>query len=122
MFNEAYYAIITFMERGGPVLPLIATGCREMLVLTGPTTFLDDGRGLARKRVLRHKHEAETGRTSSIAEDQHMRLNAKGANLAGKQRERAKSLEQATVYWPAPGLESEQHQQAALQLIPETAN
>ena len=24
MFNEAYYAIITFMERGGPVLPLIA--------------------------------------------------------------------------------------------------
>jgi biopolymer transport protein ExbB len=25
MFNEAYYAIITFMERGGPVLPLIAT-------------------------------------------------------------------------------------------------
>ena len=25
MFNEAYYAIITFLERGGPVLPLIAT-------------------------------------------------------------------------------------------------
>lgn len=25
MFNEAYYAIITLMERGGPVLPLIAT-------------------------------------------------------------------------------------------------
>jgi hypothetical protein len=43
-------------------------------VLTGPVAFLDDGRGLARSRVLRHKHEAETGRTSSIAEDQHMRL------------------------------------------------
>ncbi|HSG90807.1 MAG TPA: MotA/TolQ/ExbB proton channel family protein [Pseudomonadales bacterium] len=24
MFNDAYYAIITFMEQGGPVLPLIA--------------------------------------------------------------------------------------------------
>lgn len=43
-------------------------------VLTGPVSFLDDGRGLARSKVLRHKHEAETGRTSSIAEDQHMRL------------------------------------------------
>ena len=51
-------------------------------VLTGPTTFLDDGRGLARSRVLRHKHEADTGRTSSIAEDQHMRLDAKGQCLA----------------------------------------
>ena len=37
-------------------------------VMTGPTSFLDDGRGLARSRVLRHKHEAESGRTSSIAE------------------------------------------------------
>ena len=51
-------------------------------VLTGPLSFLDDGRGLARSRVLRHKHEAETGRTSSIAEDQHMRLTAKGQCLA----------------------------------------
>ena len=51
-------------------------------VLTGPTSFLDDGRGLARSRVLRHKHEAETGRTSSIAEDQHMRLSSRGDCLA----------------------------------------
>jgi len=51
-------------------------------VLTGPVNFLDDGRGLARSRVLRHKHEAETGRTSSIAEDQHMRLSARGDCLA----------------------------------------
>ena len=28
------------------------------------------------------QHEAETGRTSSIAEDQHMRLNTKGTSLA----------------------------------------
>ena len=51
-------------------------------MLTGPLSFLDDGRGLARSRVPRHKHEAETGRTSSIAEDQHMRLTAKGQCLA----------------------------------------
>lgn len=39
-------------------------------VLVGGT--LDNGRGSARMRVLKHKHEAETGRTSSIAEDQHL--------------------------------------------------
>ena len=57
-------------------------------VLTGPVSFLDDGRGLARSRVLRHKHEAETGRTSSIAEDQHMRLNTKGATLATERHQK----------------------------------
>ncbi|CAD5222104.1 unnamed protein product [Bursaphelenchus xylophilus] len=30
---------------------------------------LDDGRGLARKRLFRHKHEFETGRTSSVSND-----------------------------------------------------
>ena len=58
-------------------------------VLTGPLSFLDDGRGLARSRVLRHKHEAETGRTSSIAEDQHMRLNTKGLSLAAERHQKA---------------------------------
>ena len=29
---------------------------------------LDDGRGAARLAVLRHKHEIETGRTSSICQ------------------------------------------------------
>ena len=27
---------------------------------------LDNGRGLARQRLFRHKHEAESGRTSSV--------------------------------------------------------
>ena len=58
-------------------------------VMTGPVSFLDDGRGLARSRVLRHKHEAETGRTSSIAEDQHMRLNTKGLSLAAERHQKA---------------------------------
>jgi len=57
-------------------------------VLTGPVSFLDDGRGLARSRVLRHKHESESGRTSSIAEDQHMRLDASGANLAAERHQK----------------------------------
>ncbi len=27
---------------------------------------LDDGRGVARQKLFRHKHEIETGRTSSV--------------------------------------------------------
>lgn len=30
---------------------------------------LDDGRGTARLKLFRHKHEAETGRTSSVGND-----------------------------------------------------
>lgn len=30
---------------------------------------LDDGRGLARQKLFRHKHEIETGRTSSVGND-----------------------------------------------------
>lgn len=28
--------------------------------------ILDDGRGVARQKVFRHRHEIETGRTSSV--------------------------------------------------------
>ena len=66
-------------------------------VMTGPTSFLDDGRGLARSRVLRHKHEAETGRTSSIAEDQHMRLDAKGQCLAAERHTKGAVADPATA-------------------------
>ena len=64
-------------------------------VLTGPVSFLDDGRGLARSRVLRHKHEAETGRTSSIAEDQHMRLNTHGDSLATERHHKSSAAAEA---------------------------
>lgn len=30
---------------------------------------LDNGRGLSRQKLFRHKHEAETGRTSSVGND-----------------------------------------------------
>jgi len=30
---------------------------------------LDNGRGLARQRLFRHKHEMESGRTSSVGND-----------------------------------------------------
>ena len=30
---------------------------------------LDNGRGVARQRLFRHKHEMETGRTSSVGND-----------------------------------------------------
>eukprot|EP00303_Exanthemachrysis_gayraliae_P001429 CAMPEP_0206017692 /NCGR_PEP_ID=MMETSP1464-20131121/25558_1 /ASSEMBLY_ACC=CAM_ASM_001124 /TAXON_ID=119497 /ORGANISM="Exanthemachrysis gayraliae, Strain RCC1523" /LENGTH=227 /DNA_ID=CAMNT_0053391539 /DNA_START=68 /DNA_END=748 /DNA_ORIENTATION=+ len=42
---------------------------------------LDNGRGSARTRVLRHRHEAETGRTSSISEDQHLGFDLHGRVL-----------------------------------------
>lgn len=58
-------------------------------ILTGPTSFLDDGRGLARSRVLRHKHEAETGRTSSIGEEQHLRLSSRGECLATSKHQKS---------------------------------
>jgi len=30
---------------------------------------LDNGRGMARQKLFRHKHEMETGRTSSVGND-----------------------------------------------------
>ena len=30
--------------------------------------IIDNGRGLARSKILKHKHEEETGRTSSITQ------------------------------------------------------
>lgn len=30
---------------------------------------LDNGRGMARQKLFRHKHEVETGRTSSVGND-----------------------------------------------------
>jgi len=39
---------------------------------------LDNGRGSARLKVLKHKHEAESGRTSSISEDQHLGFDEHG--------------------------------------------
>ena len=49
---------------------------------------LDDGRGLARKRIFKHQHEKETGRTSSITYC-YTRFNNKGytfIDLAGHEK------------------------------------
>ena len=40
---------------------------KTTLVSTLTNKILDDGRGLARSKVFKHKHEQETGRTSSIS-------------------------------------------------------
>mmetsp|Transcript_3599 Transcript_3599/g.9339 ORF Transcript_3599/g.9339 Transcript_3599/m.9339 type:complete len:669 (-) Transcript_3599:162-2168(-) len=42
---------------------------------------LDNGRGSARLKVLKHKHETESGRTSSISEDQHLGFDEAGRVL-----------------------------------------
>ena len=40
---------------------------KTTLVSTITNKILDDGRGLARSKVFKHKHEKDTGRTSSIS-------------------------------------------------------
>lgn len=52
--------------------------------------ILDDGRGSARKLILKHKHEQDTGRTSSISEN-HLKLPDKNkyitfVDLAGHEK------------------------------------
>ncbi|KAF0695511.1 Aste57867_13681 [Aphanomyces stellatus] len=44
---------------------------------------LDDGRGLSRQAIFRHKHEIDTGRTSSIA-TAYMGFDANGAQIVAK--------------------------------------
>lgn len=39
--------------------------------------------------MLRHKHEAETGRTSSIGEEQHLRLSSRGECLATSKHQKS---------------------------------
>ena len=40
---------------------------KSTIISTLTHKILDDGRGLARKRVFKHKHEQESGRTSDIS-------------------------------------------------------
>ena len=40
---------------------------KTTLISTLSNKILDDGRGLARSKIFKHKHEKETGRTSSIS-------------------------------------------------------
>lgn len=47
---------------------------KTTLVSTLTNKILDDGRGFARSKVFKHKHEQETGRTSSIS-FRYMRIN-----------------------------------------------
>ena len=54
---EVRVAVVGNVDSGKSTL----VGCLTRLVL-------DDGRGLARSKVFRHAHEAETGRTSSVAQ------------------------------------------------------
>lgn len=41
---------------------------------------LDNGRGMARQKLFRHKHEMETGRTSSVGNDI-LGFDAEGKNV-----------------------------------------
>jgi small GTP-binding protein len=72
----------------------VDTGKSTLLgILTNPKnnssiTELDDGRGLARKRIFKHQHEKETGRTSSITYC-YTKMNSKGytfIDLAGHEK------------------------------------
>jgi GTPase len=41
---------------------------KSTLISVLTSSSLDDGRGAARRKVFRHAHESETGRTSSISQ------------------------------------------------------
>lgn len=41
---------------------------KSTLIGTLKTSTLDDGRGLSRSKIMKHKHERETGRTSTITQ------------------------------------------------------
>ena len=49
---------------------------KSTLISTITNKILDDGRGLARSKIFKHKHEKETGRTSSIS-FRYMKINDK---------------------------------------------
>ncbi|OTF79925.1 ubiE/COQ5 methyltransferase GTP-binding protein-like protein [Euroglyphus maynei] len=57
-FQEIRVAVVGNVDSGKSTLLGVLTHCE-----------LDNGRGLARQRLFRHKHELETGRTSSIGND-----------------------------------------------------
>lgn len=53
MFNDAYYAIVTFMEQGGPVLPLIAalTFVMWTMIFERAWYFATEHKGVVRDSV-----------------------------------------------------------------------
>ncbi|KAI7690326.1 GTP-binding protein 1 [Sarcoptes scabiei] len=57
-FQEVRIAVVGNVDSGKSTLLGVLTHCE-----------LDNGRGLARQKLFRHKHEIETGRTSSIGND-----------------------------------------------------
>ena len=60
--------LIKFFSRSVAVVGNVDAGKSTLLgVLTHGE--LDNGRGLARQKLFRHKHEIETGRTSSVGND-----------------------------------------------------
>ena len=66
VLNE-YFKSKTFLNRVAVVGNVDAGKSTLLGVLTHGE--LDNGRGLARQKLFRHKHEAETGRTSSVGND-----------------------------------------------------
>ena len=66
--NFKYYLEVKFFTFRVAVVGNVDAGKSTLLgVLTH--SLLDDGRGTARLKLFRHKHEAETGRTSSVGND-----------------------------------------------------
>ena len=57
-FKEVRVAVVGNVDAGKSTLLGVLTHCE-----------LDNGRGLARQKLFRHKHEIESGRTSSIGND-----------------------------------------------------
>lgn len=64
-FSDQVVLMVFFFQKKSTLLGVLTRG------------GLDNGRGLARMNIFRHKHEIETGRTSSISQEM-MGFDSKG--------------------------------------------
>nr|XP_033339492.1 GTP-binding protein 1 isoform X2 [Megalopta genalis] len=69
--EDEYEASVATLQSLAATLEADCVLLRQSKVDQGVLTHgeLDNGRGLARQKLFRHKHEAETGRTSSVGND-----------------------------------------------------
>nr|QYA18284.1 GTP-binding protein 1 [Clandestinovirus] len=76
-------------------------------VLTDPSNSLDDGRGSARERIMKHKHEIESGRTSMTTSYPYTFTGSSGyekqmelVDVAGHEKYLKSAAKGATKYMP----------------------
>ena len=90
------FNIVHFVWRGSTYHKLLLDACRPHLPQAGKSTLigtlttssLDDGRGKSRTSIMKHRHEIESGRTST-ATTHLMGFRSTGEPITGKDQVRA---------------------------------